>query len=114
MLRSVVMKVAVEQNHALSVSTAKQMYHEWMIEGRKISVNLRDIVYYAGLKYGGEAEWNFMFEQYKSSKVRTWLSIWLVCLTAYENLASNDAKLLICWNDRLAIAQVADLNYLDI
>ena len=39
--------------------------------GKKIPSNLRDIVYYAGLQYGGETEWNFMFEQYKRSTVPT-------------------------------------------
>jgi len=63
-LRGVVLKLAVQHKHAPSVAKAKSMYKEWMEKGTVIPANLRSIVYYAGIKYGGEKEWDFMFDKY--------------------------------------------------
>jgi len=89
LLRTTVMQVAVEQNHPESVATAKKMYQEWMVNDKAIPVNLRDAVYYAGLKYGGEKEWNFMFHKYRSTKVPSEKQTLMFALAA-----TSDATLL--------------------
>merc|ERR1711962_563561 len=54
-----------------SVNTAKHMYKEWMTTGKNVSTNLREVVYYAAIRYGGASEWDFMFNKYLHSTVAT-------------------------------------------
>jgi len=65
-LRSLVLNLAVKDNCKCTVPKAKNAFKAWMEKGTVIPANLRSIAYYAGIRYGGEKEWNFMFEKYKS------------------------------------------------
>lgn len=66
-LRGAVLRNAVFHNDSGSVKKARSIFNDWMIKGTRIPANLRSTVYLAGIKYGGQKEWNFMLNQYKTT-----------------------------------------------
>jgi len=67
-LRGAVLRNAVFHNDSESVKTAKKMFNDWMINNKRIPANLRSTIYLAGIKYGGQQEWDYMYEKFESSQ----------------------------------------------
>jgi len=67
-LRGAVLRNAVFHNETESVKKALSIFNDWMVNKKHIPANLRSTIYLAGIKYGGEAEWNYMFKKYNTSQ----------------------------------------------
>ncbi|KAK0159807.1 hypothetical protein PV327_010880 [Microctonus hyperodae] len=68
-LRIAVLQAAVELQLEDVVKPAKNLFDDWMLRGKKISPNIRDVVYVAGIRFGGEDEWNYCWDTYKKTQV---------------------------------------------
>lgn len=66
-LRGAVLRNAVFHNDTDAVKKARSIFNDWMDKGKNIPANLRSTIYLAGIKYGGQKEWNFMFKRYQTT-----------------------------------------------
>ncbi|XP_046624056.1 endoplasmic reticulum aminopeptidase 2-like isoform X1 [Neodiprion virginianus] len=69
LLRSNVLEAALIANIEGVVKPAKLLFKNWMEKGTRIPPNLRDLVYAAGIKYGGEKDWNYCWNMYKKTQI---------------------------------------------
>ena len=49
------------------VTPAKSLFDDWMQRNRSIAPNIRDVVYSAGVKFGGPDEWKHCWETYNKT-----------------------------------------------
>ena len=49
------------------VKPAKSLFDDWMKQSKKIAPNIRDVVYAAGVKFGGQDEWNHCWKTYNDT-----------------------------------------------
>ncbi|XP_057336106.1 endoplasmic reticulum aminopeptidase 2-like isoform X2 [Microplitis mediator] len=68
-LRIAVLQAAVELKLDEVVKPAKNLFEDWMLRSKRIVPNIRDVVYIAGVRFGGETEWNYCWETYKKTQV---------------------------------------------
>lgn len=52
-----------------TVVQAKGMFDRWMRGGESIPADLKEVVYSAGIKYGGLAEWTHCWEVYNGTRI---------------------------------------------
>lgn len=52
-----------------TVSQAKQQFQKWMLHNESIHPDLKEVVYSAGVKYGGMAEWQHCWNVYNTTTV---------------------------------------------
>lgn len=64
-----VLQSAVELQLEDVVKPAKNLFEDWMLRGKKIPPNIRDVVYVAGIRFGTESEWRRCWETYKSTQI---------------------------------------------
>jgi len=104
MLREIVLKLAVANGEKSSVNKAKELFKTWM-EGKAIAPNLRESVYYVGIKHGGQAEWNLMFNRYKSCIVPSEKDLMRrsLTLTSDKNILGNYLNMTL--DDKIIKAQ---------
>ncbi|XKL69322.1 hypothetical protein PGB90_007091 [Kerria lacca] len=69
LLRSDILASAVLCEVEPVTTEAKNKFKKWMQEGVRISPNLREVVYTAGIKYGGVKEWQYCWARYNSTRV---------------------------------------------
>ncbi|XP_034944364.1 endoplasmic reticulum aminopeptidase 2-like isoform X3 [Chelonus insularis] len=69
LLRIAVLQAAVELKLESVLKPAKNLFEEWMHRQKKITPNLRDVVYIAGVRFGGEEEWNYCWKLYQKTQV---------------------------------------------
>ncbi|XP_015585301.1 endoplasmic reticulum aminopeptidase 2 isoform X2 [Cephus cinctus] len=69
LLRSNILHCGVWVNLEDVVKSAHDLFNDWMLKGKSISSNLKEVVYSAGIKYGGEKEWNYCWEAYQKSQI---------------------------------------------
>ncbi|KAJ8936471.1 hypothetical protein NQ314_012334 [Rhamnusium bicolor] len=50
-----------------TISHAKNQFHKWMLTNESIDPNLKEVVYSAGIKYGGIAEWQHCWNVYNNT-----------------------------------------------
>ncbi|XP_060516441.1 endoplasmic reticulum aminopeptidase 1-like isoform X3 [Cylas formicarius] len=50
-----------------TITQAKVMFQKWMSHNKSIDSNLKEVVYSAGIKYGGMAEWQHCWNVYNST-----------------------------------------------
>ncbi|KAK7866387.1 hypothetical protein R5R35_009814 [Gryllus longicercus] len=51
------------------VKEAQIMFNDWMVNGTRIPPNLREVIYVAGIKYGGVKEWQHCWSKYNSTGI---------------------------------------------
>nr|AMO02531.1 endoplasmic reticulum aminopeptidase [Tityus serrulatus] len=67
-LRTSVFLSALEIENVDIIQKSTQMFQNWMNRNEKsIDVNLKEIVYISGIKYGSIKEWKFCWDKYKNS-----------------------------------------------
>ncbi|XP_066255197.1 endoplasmic reticulum aminopeptidase 2-like isoform X2 [Euwallacea similis] len=64
LLRSKVLSAAVLCELNETINDAKSLFQRWMLNNQTIDYNLREMVYAAGIKFGGMAEWQFCWNAY--------------------------------------------------
>ncbi|XP_063231804.1 endoplasmic reticulum aminopeptidase 1-like isoform X2 [Bacillus rossius redtenbacheri] len=69
LLRSEILTSAVLCNINETVKEAKGRFQRWMENGERIPPNLREVIYIAGIKYGGDREWQYCWSKYNSTVV---------------------------------------------
>lgn len=69
LMRSDVLSSAILCNIPETVREARTKFKNWMEKGARTPPNLREVIYAAGIKYGGEKEWNFCWSKYKSTLI---------------------------------------------
>lgn len=52
-----------------TVSQAKQKFERWMKNNETIQSDLKEVVYSAGIKYGGLPEWQHCWSVYNSTSI---------------------------------------------
>lgn len=63
-LRSIILRSAVYFGDQAAITRAREEFNNWLATGRKPPANIRDIVYHAGTQYGGDQEWQAVWEAY--------------------------------------------------
>ncbi|XP_043260326.1 endoplasmic reticulum aminopeptidase 1-like isoform X1 [Colletes gigas] len=69
LLRIAVLQSAVSVKLDDVVKPAKTLFENWMLRGERIAPNIRDVIYIAGIKFGGEEEWNHCWQNYQNTQV---------------------------------------------
>ncbi|XP_054009871.1 endoplasmic reticulum aminopeptidase 1-like isoform X4 [Hylaeus anthracinus] len=82
LLRIAVLQSAVSVNLPEVVNQAKYRFQNWMSRGDTIAPYIRDVVYVAGIKVGGEKEWDYCWEYYQKTQVPSEKRIMLQALGA--------------------------------
>lgn len=54
-----------------TVTEAKSIFQKWMLRNETIDPNLKEVVYSAGIKFGGMTEWQFCWNAYNSTPVQS-------------------------------------------
>ncbi|XP_056646326.1 endoplasmic reticulum aminopeptidase 1-like isoform X2 [Diorhabda sublineata] len=67
LLRARVLSAAILCELNETISVAKTQFQNWMIQNKSIDPNLKEIIYSAGVKYGGMNEWQYCWNYYKNS-----------------------------------------------
>lgn len=52
-----------------TIIQARDMFERWMLKNQSIPADLKEVVYSAGIKYGGPAEWQHCWQVYNSTTV---------------------------------------------
>ncbi|XP_017878860.1 glutamyl aminopeptidase-like isoform X2 [Ceratina calcarata] len=82
LLRIAVLQSAVSVKLEDVVKPAKTLFDNWMLRNESIAPNIRDVVYVAGIKFGGEREWNYCWQNYQKTQVPSEKRIMLQALGA--------------------------------
>ncbi|KAL1122590.1 hypothetical protein AAG570_002920 [Ranatra chinensis] len=69
LMRSEILTSAVLCGVEEIIHEAKSMFKDWMEKGASVPPNLREVVYTAGIKYGGIKEWQFCWNKYNSTRI---------------------------------------------
>ncbi|XP_014219724.1 glutamyl aminopeptidase [Copidosoma floridanum] len=64
LLRISVLQSAVDLQLEEVVKPAKGLFEDWMLRNKSIAPNIRDVVYAAGVKFGGQDEWSHCWDTY--------------------------------------------------
>lgn len=67
-LRGAVLRSSVHHNDSQSVNAALKIFNDWMYQNKSIPANMRSTIYLAGIKYGGEKQWNHMYKIYETTQ----------------------------------------------
>ncbi|KAL1493346.1 hypothetical protein ABEB36_011418 [Hypothenemus hampei] len=71
LLRAKVLSAAVLCELNETVNEAKILFQKWMLLNQTIDTNLKEVVYSAGVKFGGMSEWQFCWNTYNSTTIST-------------------------------------------
>ncbi|XP_067012904.2 endoplasmic reticulum aminopeptidase 1 isoform X2 [Anabrus simplex] len=69
LMRSDILASAILCNVKSTVREAQMRFQDWMVNNTRIPPNLREVVYVAGIKYGGLKEWQHCWNKYNSTGV---------------------------------------------
>ncbi|CAH0561852.1 unnamed protein product [Brassicogethes aeneus] len=69
LLRTDILSSAVLCELNDTISQAKQQFYRWMHNNESIDPNLKEVVYSAGVKYGGINEWQHCWNLYNTTKI---------------------------------------------
>lgn len=68
-MRTAVLKSAILFEVNDTVAEAKKMFENWMKKNEFIHPDLKEVVYSAGIKYGGITEWQYCWSMYNNTEV---------------------------------------------
>jgi aminopeptidase N len=66
-MRTLVLNTAWANDNDDVIDTATQLFQNWMRFNQTVDADLKSVVYPVGIAYGGEEEWEFVWDQYLSS-----------------------------------------------
>lgn len=79
-MRSDILATAILCEVNETVAEAKSMFDGWMNRNESVSADLREVVYSAGIKYGGQLEWQYCWGVYNSTEVPSEKKLFLKAL----------------------------------
>ncbi|XP_066598523.1 endoplasmic reticulum aminopeptidase 2-like isoform X2 [Prorops nasuta] len=82
LLRIVILNSAVKIKLEDVAKPARELFDNWMLKGKHIPPNIRDVVYGAGIKFGGEDEWNYCWKTYLKTQIPSEKQVMLHALGA--------------------------------
>lgn len=68
-MRTKILSAAVLCELNDTISQAKRQFYDWMHNNKSINPNLKEVVYSAGIKYGGMIEWQHCWNVYNTTKI---------------------------------------------
>ncbi|XP_060075396.1 endoplasmic reticulum aminopeptidase 1-like [Ylistrum balloti] len=68
-LRSVLINQALAFGHKPTIEYGRNLFENWMYREGKVNVNLKSVIYRAGVQYGGLPEWDFIWKKYLNAQV---------------------------------------------
>ncbi|KAG5335962.1 AMPE aminopeptidase, partial [Acromyrmex heyeri] len=71
LLRTAVLKSAVELEMDDVVKSARSFFQDWISKDTRIAPNIRKIVYMAGIKFGEEADWQHCWQVYLKTQIQS-------------------------------------------
>ncbi|XP_031564452.1 glutamyl aminopeptidase-like [Actinia tenebrosa] len=92
-LRASVLRLGSEYGHKKATKEAKKMFDEWRRTGKRISPNLRNVVYAIGVREGGEEEFDYMLKEYLSATVASEKRKLMYALTTTKKVSLLDRLL---------------------
>ncbi|NXJ09609.1 AMPE aminopeptidase, partial [Odontophorus gujanensis] len=105
LLRASVLDFACSMNDAESLSSASQLFEQWL-QGQTVAVNLRLLVYRYGMQNSGnESSWNYMFQTYQETSLAQEKEKLLYGLASVTNIALLDRYLKYVYNSSLIKSQ---------
>ncbi|KAJ8684054.1 hypothetical protein QAD02_019846 [Eretmocerus hayati] len=108
LLRIAVLQSAVELHLDTVVKPTKDLFDEWMKNQKTIAPNIREVVYAAGVKFGGQDEWKHCWETYRKTIYPSEKRIMLQALGATTDPWLLQRYLLLTLNRTLVRPQDVD------
>ena len=68
-MRTEILSTAILCELHETVTQAKQEFQKWMTSNESINPDLKEVVYSAGIKYGGMTEWQHCWNLYNSTTI---------------------------------------------
>ncbi|XP_069118198.1 endoplasmic reticulum aminopeptidase 1-like [Argopecten irradians] len=87
-LRSLVLNQALAFEHKPTIENGKLFFEHWMYpHGHvgNVSVNLKSVIYRAGIQYGGSLQWNHVYKKYLDATVPSEKQKLLIALCRTQN-----------------------------
>ena len=69
LLRQRILKAAITAGHKEAIQKAKDQFNALMSSGTHVSANLQELVYSVGILTGGQAEWEWCYNQYRTTNI---------------------------------------------
>lgn len=69
LMRTDILSTAILCELNQTITQAKLQFQRWMLHNESIDPDLKEVVYSAGIKYGGIAEWQHCWNMYNSTNV---------------------------------------------
>ena len=63
------MRAAIAANHKDAIAKAKDQFRQMVDNHTHVSANLQELVYSVGIKTGGEDDWQWCYNQYKTTNI---------------------------------------------
>ncbi|XP_012221595.1 endoplasmic reticulum aminopeptidase 1-like isoform X2 [Linepithema humile] len=82
LLRTTVLKSAIELEMTEVVKPAKNLFQDWISKNKRIAPDIRNIVYMAGVKFGEETEWLHCWNVYLKTQIQSEKLVMLQALGA--------------------------------
>ena len=81
-LRTSLLKAAIAYGHDPTIEITRKRFDEWLVNRHRVPANFKEVVYSAGVRFGGSKEWEFCWKKYKSSKIASEQRLLLDALTS--------------------------------
>ena len=69
LLRQRILRAAIEAGHKEAIDEARGQFQKLKENQTHVSANLQDLVYSVGIKTGGEDEWQWCYNKYKTTNI---------------------------------------------
>lgn len=79
-MRTDVLSSAILCEHNETVAQARIKFERWMTKNEPVPPDLKEVVYSAGIKYGGLAEWQHCWKVYNSTGIPSERKLFLKAL----------------------------------
>jgi glutamyl aminopeptidase len=86
LLRASVLSDSVYRGDEESIANVKKMFSNWSNGTQSVPANLKSVVYVGGVKYGGDAEWQFVWNRFERTQTPSEKSKLLVALSASSDV----------------------------
>ena len=63
------MRAAIDAGHTDAIAEAKRQFQGMKENQTHVSANLQDLVYSVGIKTGGEDDWKWCYNKYKTTNI---------------------------------------------
>lgn len=105
LLRQRILRAAIEAGHKEAIEEAKGQFQKLKENQTHVSANLQDLVYSVGIKTGGEDDWQWCYNKYKTTNIPSDRSTLLKALGDSRNIFTLQSYLDMTLNKTLVRGQ---------